>query len=45
MKDIFYVDCPNCGRTFPVDEEIRNADVLLECPYCREKFPVPPNTA
>jgi uncharacterized protein YbaR (Trm112 family) len=39
MDTIFVATCPACDRQFPVDEEIREMDVLLECPYCRNKFP------
>jgi hypothetical protein len=37
---IFYVACPECGRSFSVDYGIRFADVHLECPFCRNKFAV-----
>ena len=37
MERTFTVTC-TCGHSFPVDYEIRFADVELECPACRRKI-------
>ncbi len=39
MERTFTVTC-TCGHSFPVDYEIRFADVELECPACRRKMRV-----
>lgn len=35
--DFFQVECPNCGETLDIDEDILDAGVI-QCPSCKQKF-------
>ena len=35
--DFFEVECPNCGETLVIDEDVLE-EGAIQCPNCREKF-------
>lgn len=35
--ECFQVECPNCGETLEIDEEVLDAGVI-QCPACKQKF-------
>ena len=36
-EDFFEVDCPNCGESLVIDDEVLEAGVI-DCPKCGQKF-------
>lgn len=39
IKDnIFWIKCPQCGRKFYCDRELRNREIRLWCPFCQNRF-------
>ena len=36
-EEFFQVECPNCGETLDIDEEVLDAGVI-QCPACKQKF-------
>lgn len=39
MVRLFFVDCPNCGETFPAHyDELRHSGIELRCPTCAHRF-------
>jgi uncharacterized Zn-finger protein len=38
MNRLFWATCPECGKAFIVDWELRHAAHQLICPYCRQQF-------
>ena len=36
-EDFFEVDCPNCGETLYIDEDVLEAG-SIQCPSCEQKF-------
>lgn len=35
--EFFQVECPNCGETLDIDEDVLDAGVI-QCPSCKQKF-------
>lgn len=35
--EFFQVECPNCGETLDIDEDVLDAGVI-QCPACKQKF-------
>lgn len=35
--ECFQVECPNCGETLDIDEDVLDAGVI-QCPACKQKF-------
>ena len=36
-EDYFEVECPNCGETLVIDEDVLE-EGAIQCPNCKEKF-------
>lgn len=36
-EEYFQVECPNCGETLDIDEDVLDAGVI-QCPSCKQKF-------
>ncbi len=36
-EDFFEVDCPNCGETLEIDEDVLDEGTIV-CPSCHQKF-------
>lgn len=36
-EEYFQVECPNCGETLDIDEDVLDAGVI-QCPSCKQRF-------